>query len=81
MLDVDVEAGLARRQNGGEEMNRLDREAVVFHQRVRQGYFRLAEEDPSRWVIINAERPITMVQAEIRQVVRGRIRQGRFCEG
>lgn len=75
LLDVDVEAGLARRQRGGQEMNRLDRETVAFHQRVRQGYFHLAQADPARWVVINADRPPQLVQAEIQQVVRGRIQK------
>lgn len=81
LLDLDVEAGLARRQSGGEEMNRLDREAVAFHQRVRQGYFQLVQADPQRWVVIDADRPVEAVQVEIRELVRGRIRQARFCEG
>lgn len=81
LLDLDVEAGLARRQSGGEEMNRLDREAVAFHQRVRQGYFQLVKAAPHRWVVIDADRPIEAVQTEIRELVRGRIRQARFCEG
>lgn len=80
-LDVAVEAGLARRQLGGDEMNRLDREAVTFHQKVRAGYFQLIAATPARWVIINAERPVPVIQAEIREIVRGRIRQARVCEG
>ena len=81
LLDLDVEAGLARRQSGGEEMNRLDREAVAFHQRVHRGYFQLVKTAPHRWVVIDADRPIEAVQTEIRELVRGRIRQARFCEG
>ena len=81
LLDLDVETGLARRQQGGEEMNRLDREAVAFHQRVRQGYFQLVQTDRKRWVVIDADRPVEAVQTEIRELVRGRIRQARFCEG
>lgn len=80
-LDVDVEAGLIRRQLGGDEMNRLDREAITFHQKVRAGYFHLIKADPQRWVIINADRPVPEIQAEIREIVRDRIRQRRVCEG
>lgn len=80
-LDVDVESGLIRRQLGGDEMNRLDREAITFHQKVRAGYFHLIKADPQRWVIINADRPVPEIQAEIREIVRGRIRQRRVCEG
>lgn len=69
LLDLDVVRGLARRRDEGEEMNRLDLEAVGFHERVRQGYHALAAADPARWVRIDADRPVSVVQAGIRQVV------------
>lgn len=74
LLDIDVEKGLARRVGGGGEMNRLDLEAIDFHNRVRRGYHRLAAAEPERWVIIPADRPHEVVQAEIRQVVGERLR-------
>jgi dTMP kinase len=72
-LDIDVERGLARRTEGGEEMNRLDLEQVSFHQRVRQGYYQLVADDPDRWVVIDADRAIEEVQAELRQIVWARL--------
>ena len=71
LLDIDVERGLARRRDGGEEMNRLDLEVVSFHQRVRDGYHQLALEDPDRWVIVEADRPVTAVQADLQEIVLG----------
>ncbi len=68
-LDIDVERGLARRTNGGLEMNRLDLEAVQFHQRVREGYRQLIAEDPSRWEIVDADRPITAVQQDLQKTL------------
>jgi dTMP kinase len=76
LLDMDVERGLARRRDGGEEMNRLDLELVGFHRRVRDGYHRLVQEDPDRWVMVDADRPVTAVQAELQTIVSGRL-QGR----
>ncbi|HRQ41448.1 MAG TPA: dTMP kinase [Chloroflexota bacterium] len=73
LLDIDVETGLARRTNGGVEMNRLDLETVAFHQRVRQGYYQLAAQEPSRWVIIDADRPPEAVQADLRGIVAARL--------
>ena len=69
LLDIDVERGLARRTAGGVEMNRLDLEQVNFHRRVRQGYHELAAAEPARWRIVDADRPVEVVQAEIREVV------------
>lgn len=69
LLDIDVRHGLARRVTGGEEMNRLDRETVAFHQRVRDGYHQLAAAEPLRWHLIDADRPVEAVQADVRQAV------------
>lgn len=69
LLDIDVARGLARRTVGGEEMNRLDRETLAFHERVRAGYHQLAQENPRRWRVIDADRPPESVQADVRVVV------------
>ena len=69
LLDIDVERGLSRRTGGGLEMNRLDLEAVSFHQRVRNGYHQLVKLEPNRWEVINADQPIEAVQQALRQVV------------
>ncbi len=65
-LDIDVVRGLARRVDNDEEMNRLDLEAVEFHQRVRAGYQALMQEEPQRWVVVDADQPIDAVQATLR---------------
>ncbi len=75
LLDIDVAAGLARRQEHGDEMNRLDLETLAFHQRVRQGYHALASLDPERWVVIDADRPVAMVQADLRRHIDGRFEE------
>ena len=81
LLDIDVEYGLARRTGGGLEMNRLDLEAVQFHQRVRDGYHQLAMANPVRWVVVDADRPLTAVQADLqtallRRLVKVRVEAG-----
>jgi dTMP kinase len=74
LLDVDVEEGLRRRLDGG-EWNRLDAYELQFYQRVRQGYHRMAQEEPGRWVIIDAGLPPEVVQQAIRAVVLERLQQ------
>jgi dTMP kinase len=66
-LDIDVEEGLSRRTTGGEEMNRMDLQQVEFYQRVRQGYLTLAAAEPNRWTVIDAGRPPSQVQDDIRR--------------
>ncbi len=69
LLDIDVERGLARRQIGGDEMNRLDLEAISFHQKVRNGYHTLAEAEPERWVTVDADRSVAEIQVDLRKIV------------
>jgi dTMP kinase len=73
LLDIDVARGLARRRDKGEEMNRLDLEEVAFHERVRAGYHALAESEPSRWIVIDADRAVEQVQLAIREAVLERL--------
>lgn len=73
LLDLDVSAGLSRRRVRGEEMNRLDLEAVAFHERVREGYRCLANVDPERWMRITADRSVEQVATDIREVVLARL--------
>jgi len=74
LLDVDVETGLARRQSGGGEWNRLDDYALAFHQRVRQGYHELVNADPQRWIRIDAGQPPSKVQQHMQEAVLQRLR-------
>jgi dTMP kinase len=53
-LDIPPEIGLRRRESSGEALNRLDREALAFHQRVREGYLDLIEAEPERWRFVDA---------------------------
>jgi dTMP kinase len=69
LLDVDVEAGIRRKQSGGSEWNRMDAYTLAFHRRVRQGYLELAHADPGRWVIVDASQPPDAVQAAMRQAL------------
>lgn len=53
LLDLPVEAGLARRAGDG-AANHFDRETVAFHERVRAGFLELARESPATWRVIDA---------------------------
>ncbi len=72
LLDVDVEIGLERKENG-DEWNRLDAYTVEFHRRVRRGYLALAREEPQRWSIIDAGQAWDVVQEEMRRVIVARL--------
>ncbi len=75
LLDMDAEAGLRRRARGG-EWNRLDAYALEFHQRVRAGYHALAAQEPQRWVVVDASRPVEQVRRDILRAVQARLERG-----
>jgi dTMP kinase len=75
LLDIDVKEGLSRRISGAEEMNRLDLEAIAFHERVREGYHELAALDPQRWVLIDAAQSPQEIQQELRTIIMSRLEQ------
>lgn len=60
LLDLPPEEGLRRawaQIDSGARSNRetrFEQEALAFHNRVREGYLRLAADEPDRFVIINA---------------------------
>ncbi len=73
-LDLDVEEGLRRRQGsfqtGAGEWNRMDQKELDFHRRVRVGYLQMAAAEPERWFVVDATRPISLIQNSIRKRVR-----------
>lgn len=52
LLDLPAEEGLARKKS--KRRDRFEKEKVAFHERVREGYLKLAENEPKRWLIIDA---------------------------
>ena len=73
LVDVPVEVGMARKRANSTEWNRLDAYALAFHERVRQGYFALAEAEPDRWMIIDATDDQAHVQEALRTAIMGRL--------
>lgn len=72
LLDVPPEVGLARRREASRaegEWNRLDSETIQFFQRVRAGYLALAHEEPQRWRVVDATRPLDEVEEEVWRLV------------
>ena len=65
LFDLPVSVGLRRRFVGEDQTNRWDREAVAFHERVRQAYHTLAAAHPGHWRVIDASRPEAEVWSEV----------------
>lgn len=67
LFDLESEAGLSRLHPGN--YDRLEREALDFHKKVREGYLTLARSEPNRFCIIDASAPLTNVQSAFRKAL------------
>ncbi|MBA7479697.1 Thymidylate kinase [subsurface metagenome] len=69
LLDISVETGLARKR--GKRQDRFEQEALTFHKRVREGYLKLAANDPQRWLVVDASQS----KRKISEIIWQRVRQ------
>jgi dTMP kinase len=68
LLDISIEDGLGRKS--GEKLDRFEQEDSNFHRKVRKGYLKLADEEPNRWLVIDA----IQSQGKISNIIQTRIR-------
>ena len=74
LLDMDPEEGIKRAaERAGDAKNlaadRFDSEKLSFHHAVRNAFLRLAEEDPGRFAVIDANGSIEEVHQKILEAV------------
>ena len=69
LLDLASEAGLARKQGG--QKDRFEQEELAFHRRVQQGYLKLADSEPERWLVIDGRK----AKDEIAMIIWSRVSQ------
>jgi dTMP kinase len=67
LLDMPPEAGLGRRARSAD---RLEAEPPEFHRRVRAGFLALARAEPSRYLVVDATRPVEEISQEIKDRIR-----------
>ncbi|MBY0369430.1 dTMP kinase [bacterium] len=66
LIDMPAEEGIARVRARQGKLDKMEREAMVFHKKVRAGFLKLARRQPSRYVILDGRKPI----AELEQIIR-----------
>jgi dTMP kinase len=67
LLDAPVEVGISRAGRRGKP-DRFEAERFEFFARVRETYLRLAEEEPERFVVVDATQPLESVQAAMESI-------------
>jgi dTMP kinase len=75
VLDLQVEAGLARKAPG--DVTRFEAEYdLAFHRRVRAGFLAIAEAEPDRVIVVDATGDVDAVSSAIASVVDPRMVSG-----
>lgn len=64
LLDLPPATGLERTGADGQS-DRFGREELSFHERVRDGYRKLAAAEPERWLVVDATHSVTQITQAI----------------
>lgn len=72
VLDIDPGTGLSRAT--GQGADRLEREDLEFHRRVRAGFLTIAAIEPVRVVVVDAAGRVDEVAERVRAVAESRLR-------
>ena len=68
-LDLDVEVGMRRKFQNNDVADRIEREKIDFHYRVKNGYKDLASKYPQRIIRVNADLPADEVHHKITEAI------------
>jgi dTMP kinase len=70
LLDISLEVALTRKSLGG---YRIEDEGQSFHERVLEGFRRLASDNPASWVVVDASRSIAETAETVNSLVLPRL--------
>jgi len=77
ILDIAPEKGLGRSFKKAETMNekelRFEQMDMTFHQNIRNGFLQIAEENPERCVVVDAEGSVQEIHEKIKQLLAEKI--------
>lgn len=76
ILDINPDVGIARTLDRPGAEDRYERMGRDFHHRLRRGYLDIAAAEPDRCVLIDADRSVEAIQADIRRVIDARFPTG-----
>jgi dTMP kinase len=75
IFDLPAERGLERAAGRGGAEARFESKGLAFHQRLREGFLQVAREEPDRCVVIDADRSLDDVAADVAAAVDARLQR------
>ncbi len=79
LLDIDPMVGLTRVERRG-DADRVERESLQFHDRVRYQFLDLAAADPKRYLVLDATQDVETIAEQVRQRVSQLIRERELAD-
>lgn len=68
LFDIDVRQGLSRTDA---KKDRIEKRAIAYHERVRQGYLDIAKKEPKRVKVIQVDAPKEMIFQRVKAYIEG----------
>ena len=72
VFDIDVNTSMKR---VGAEKDRLESAGIEFHNRVRSGYLKLAQQEPERIKVIDATESVEQIHNQVTKIFNSYITQ------
>lgn len=81
LLDIPVDVGIERAKKSNKEFvggDRLEREPIAFHNKIRQGFLDIAQKETSRFIVVDANRSVDEIHEDIKKLVLDKIHHHYF---
>ncbi len=76
LIDLPADTGLSRISK--KDADRLERESMEFHQKVRNGFLEIAEYEKERYIVIDGKKNIEEIKNEVIKYVEDKIKEGKY---
>ncbi len=82
ILDIPAEKGLSRagKRRGSETADRFEKEDIAVHEARRQAFLAIAEAEPRRCKVIDADRPQDAIAGEIAREIDSVLKERGCCD-
>ncbi len=75
LLDLPPSEGLQRKDRNHGEITRFEEEQLRFHERIREGYLKLAHRAKKRFRVLDGTQPLETLQQEVLTITLRRLRE------